>query len=325
LRTTALLLNQDLSLRVGEREVPDPRAGEVMLRVEWAGVCGSDLHVLGTGDWVAYWPATLGHEVVGVVERCPGNELAVGTRVVIDSRVPCGNCEGCAEGPHRCEHLGWVGEAHPGGFQGHLVMAVNRVVVCPSELEAPIAVLAEPLAVAMHAVSRVAAEPRQARILGYGPIGALVHLEIVRRWPRVLVSVVEPAAPRRQIARAFGAAVEGDEQYLAAPAQLVVDAAGYSTSFLDVMSDCANGGTVLIVALGHEPVQFIPAGLAEHELTIYGSNGFADELPDAVAELTANPDRYRPVVTETVLLEDAVERLRGLSNLPSAGKLLVRP
>ena len=325
MRTAALLLNQDLSLCIGERDIPVPQLGEVMLRVEWAGVCGSDLHVLTTGAWVAYWPATLGHEVVGIVERCPGNELAVGTRVVIDSRVPCGDCVGCAEGTNRCENLGWVGEAHPGGFQGHLLMAVDRVVVCPSELESPIAVLAEPLAVAMHAIKMVAVEPRQVRILGYGPIGSLVHLEIGRRWPRAFVSVVEPAPQRRQIARAFGAAIEGDEHYLAAPAQLVVDAAGYSTSLLDAMSNCANGGTVLVVALGHEPVQFVPAGLAEHEITISGSNGFTDELPEAVAALAANPDRYRPVVTEVVLLEDAAERLRALASSPSAGKLLVRP
>lgn len=325
MKTAALLLSQDLSLCVGERDVPDPQLGEVMLRVEWAGVCGSDLHVLRTGAWVAYWPATLGHEVVGIVESCPGNELVTGTRVVVDSRVPCGDCAGCGEGTGRCENLGWVGEAHPGGFQGYLLMAVDRVVACPSELEAPIAVLAEPLAVAMHAIKMVTVEPRQVRILGYGPIGSLVHLEVGRRWPRALVSVIEPASQRRQIARAFGAAVEGDDHYLAAPAQLVIDAAGYRTSLLDAMSNCASGGTVLVVALGHEPVQLVPAGLAEHEITISGSNGFTDELPAAVAELAANPNRYRPVVTEVVLLEDAVERLGALTNSPSAGKLLVRP
>jgi len=324
-KSTALLLHQDLSLHVGERELPDPRVGEVIVRVEWAGICGSDLHVLSTGDWVASWPATLGHEVVGVVEECPGDELAIGTRVVVDSRVPCGACEGCGDGPNRCERLAWVGEAHPGGFQSALLMAVDRVVECPPGLEAPIAVLAEPLAVAMHAVRRVTTEPRHVRILGYGPIGALVHLEVTRRWPRASVSVVEPSLPRRQLARAFGAAVEGDEPYLVAPAQLVVDAAGYATSLLDAVSNCANGATVLVVALGHDPVQFVPAGLAERELTILGSNGFSDELADAVAVLCANPDRYRPVVTEAVLLEDVPERLRQLAKSPSAGKILVRP
>ncbi len=325
MRTPALLLNQDLSLCLGELDIPVPQLGEVLLRVEWAGVCDSDVHVLATGAGVWSWPATLGREVVGMVESCPGNELVVGTRVVIDSRAPCGACVDCAEGTQRCENLSWVGEAYSGGFQGHLLIPVDRVVACPTELEAPIAVLAEPLAVAMHALNAVTVEPRQVRILGYGAIGALVHLEIGRRWPHALVSVVEPLPQRRQIARAFGAAIEGDEHYLVEPAQLVVDAAGYSTSFLDAIRNCANGGTVLVVAFGHESVSLVPAAIAVREITVLGVNAFKNELPEAVAALTANPDRYRPVVTEVVLLEEAVERICALASSPSAGKLLVRP
>jgi (R,R)-butanediol dehydrogenase/meso-butanediol dehydrogenase/diacetyl reductase len=218
-----------------------------------------------------------------------------------------------------------VGEVCPGGFQGHLLIAVDRVVACPPELEPSIAALAEPLAVAMHAVKVVTEEPRQVRIIGYGPIASLVHREIGRCWPRAFVSVVEPTPQRRQIARAFGAAIEGDEHYLVEPAQLVVDAAGYSTSFLDAIRNCANRGTVLVVAFGHEPVSFVPAAMAVREITVLGANAFTNELPEAVAALTANPDRYRPVVTEVVLLEEAAERICALASSPSAGKLLVRP
>ncbi len=77
-RTDALLLDQQLALSLGTRELPAPAPGEALVRVAWAGVCGSDLHVLETGAWVAYWPATLGHEVAGVVQDCPGGEMAPG-------------------------------------------------------------------------------------------------------------------------------------------------------------------------------------------------------------------------------------------------------
>lgn len=323
MRTAALLLNQDLSLRLGERDIPVAQLGEVLLRVEWAGVCDSDVRVHMTGAGVSYWPATLGREMVGIVESCPGNELVVGTRAVIDSRVPCGDCVDCGEDTSRCENLGWVGEVCPGGFQGHLLIAVDRVVACPPELEPSIAALAEPLAVAMHAVKVVTEEPRQVRIIGYGPIASLVHREIGRRWPRAFVSVVEPTPQRRQIARAFGAVIE-DEDYLVAPAQLVVDATGYSTSLLDAIRNCANGGTVLVVGVGQEPVAFVPAGLVARQVAMVAMNSFTGELPDAVAALTANADRYRPAVTEAVVLEEAVERLGALTNSPLAGELLER-
>ncbi len=327
MKTAALLLDRELSLRAGQRELPEPRPGELLVRVEWAGVCGSDLHVLRTGDWVTYWPATLGHEVAGTVESCPGGELPAGTRVVIDSRVPCGTCAGCAVGPNRCERLAWVGEAHPGGFAGHLVVTADRVVACPDGLEAPVAVLAEPLAVAMHAVGRIPGPPERATILGYGPIGALIHLEIIRRWPDADVAVIEPVHSRRELAAALGAGVTGPGG-LAATArrpQLVVDAAGYPGALPDALALCANGGTVLAVALGHDPVEIVPAGLVERELTVAGSIGFAGELTRAVAVLAASPDRYRPLVTESILLEEAPARLPQLLTSPSPGKVLIRP
>ncbi|HEX3488442.1 MAG TPA: alcohol dehydrogenase catalytic domain-containing protein [Streptosporangiaceae bacterium] len=330
MRTQALLLDRELTLRTGPLDLPDPGPGEVLVRVEWAGVCGSDLHVLRTGDWVSYWPATLGHEVAGTVEHCPGGELPTGTLVVIDSRVPCGNCAGCAAGPNRCERLAWVGEAHPGGFAGHLVLPVSRVVPGPASLEPAVAVLAEPLAVALHAARRVPRHPERVAILGYGPIGALVHLALTAD-PSGLpeVTVVEPARPRRELAAALGARVATREDLAARSVaqrpQLVVDAAGYPGSLADAVALTATGGTVLAVALGHEEARLLPAEIAERELTITGSIGFATELPEAVAALDRDPDRYRPVVTEAVPLEDAPGRLRELLTAPSSGKVLIRP
>jgi threonine dehydrogenase-like Zn-dependent dehydrogenase len=330
MKTRALLLDRELTLRTGPRELPEPQPGEALVRVEWAGVCGSDLHVLRTGAWVDYWPATLGHEVAGTVEHCPGGELPAGTLVVIDSRVPCGSCLGCAVGPNRCEQLAWVGEAHPGGFAGHLVLPASRVVPCPAGLEPAVAVLAEPLAVALHAVGRVPDHPEEAVILGYGPIGALVHLALtVGHGPPPAVTVIEPDRPRRELAAALGAGVAARDEIAARhPArrpQLVVDAAGYPGSLADAVALAANGGTVLAVALGHETARLLPAEIAERELTITGSIGFAAELAQAVAALARDPDRYRPVISEAVSLEEAPARLRDLLITPSSGKVLIRP
>jgi threonine dehydrogenase-like Zn-dependent dehydrogenase len=339
-KVRALLLERDLSLRVGERELAEPGPGELLVEVDWAGVCGSDLHVLRSGDWVTDWPATLGHEVTGRVAASPGGELAAGTRVVVDSRVPCGACPGCVTGPHLCENLAWFGEACSGGFASHVLVPADRVAPCPADLEAAIAVLAEPLAVAMHAVSRagfgpgpvgtssgVGADggPERVTIAGYGPIGALVHLEIARRWPGAAVTVVERVAARRQLAAAFGAGLAGTTTETGRPAQLVVDAAGYPGSLRDAIARCARGGTVLVVALGHQAEPLLPAELAERELTVAGSNGFAGELSQAVAALAADPDRYRPLVTEAIALGEAPRRLRELLAAPAAGKVVIGP
>jgi threonine dehydrogenase-like Zn-dependent dehydrogenase len=167
-------------------------------------------------------------------------------------------------------------------------------------------------------------------ILGYGPIGALVHLALTAdRSAQPEVTVVEPARPRRELAAALGAQVAARDDIAARAAArrpgLVVDAAGYPGSLADAVALTATGGTVLAVALGHEQARLLPAEIAERELTITGSIGFAAELPEAVAALDRDPDRYRPVVTEAVPLEDAPGRLRELLAAPSSGKVLIRP
>jgi threonine dehydrogenase-like Zn-dependent dehydrogenase len=333
--TDALLLDEHLTIALGTRQLPPPGPGEALVRVAWAGVCGSDLHVLRTGEWVAYWPATLGHEVVGVVAECPGAEIASGTPVVVDSRLPCRKCPGCRKAPSLCHNMSWLGEALPGGFARHLVVPVTSLVPCPGHLEPAVAVLAEPLAVAMHAVSRLAQRPDDVLLLGYGPVGALVHLELVRRWPGLRVSVSEPSEGRRQLAVALGAglaasASDNDSDNDSDSASdsdrdgsglfsLVVDAAGYPQSLADACTRAHNGGTVLLVALSFDAVNVVPAQLVERSLTIVGSVGFDDELEKALLVLAADPDRYRPLVTEAVLLEEAAERLAALASAPSPG------
>ena len=236
--TEALLLDEQLVLSLGTRQLPPPLVGEALVRVAWAGVCGSDLHVLRTGEWVAYWPATLGHEVVGVVQECPGAEVAPGTVVVVDSRIPCRRCAGCQKAVSLCENISWLGEAMPGGFARHLVVPVTSLVRCPPQIEPAVAVLAEPLAVAMHAVSSLMRRPDDVLVLGYGPVGALVHLELARRWPGLAISVSEILGPRRQLAMALGARLAplapGDERASTARFSLVVDTAGYPQSLSDV-------------------------------------------------------------------------------------------
>jgi len=326
-----LLLENDLSLRIGEREFPEPTAEQVLVRVEWAGVCDSDLQALRTGANVTSWPAILGHEVVGVVVSSPGGQVVEGSRVVIDSQVPCGACE---PPPDHRDKLPWFGRACPGGFESYMVVSAGGVVVCPEELEAAVGVLAEPCAMAMHAVDRATAITRwpggadhieHTVVLGYGPIAALIHLELSRRWPQMGVSVVESDPGRLELAEAYGASTLRSLGTLARRrTQLVVDAAGYAGSLAEAVGACSRGGTVLVVALDHHSAM-TPSDLVEQELAIVGSTGFSDGLREAVSVLSSDPDRYRPLVTEAILLTEAPARMRRLLEVPSAGKVLIGP
>ena len=319
--TRAVLMDRDLRLHLGERELTPRVPGEVLVAVEWAGLCGSDLHVMGSGDWVAYWPATLGHEVAGRVLESDDPALPAGTAVVLDSRMPCGDCDGCGRSSQLCEHMAWLGEKIPGGYADALTVPAAMVHQVPARLDLADAVLAEPLAVVMSALDRVGGTPRSVLVLGYGPIGALTHLEVANRWPSAEVSVVEPSPGRAGLAAARGALVVGgdDERF-----DLVVDAAGYPASLTDAIDRASTGGTVLLVALSSRPAPVLSAAVVERSLTITGSVGFAaDHLARALARLADDPEGFREVVSHRVPLAEFPTFLAG-GTFRTAGKVLVR-
>lgn len=325
---SAFLLERDLSMSVGRRDLPAPGPDEALVEVEWAGLCGSDLHVMRTGDWVVEWPATLGHEIFGRVAHAPaGSGLDAGAPVVADSRIACGSCPACAAGDRDgCESPAFVGEARPGGFASHCVLPVSLLHRVPERLEGSQAVLAEPLAVALHAMSHMTKEPARAAVLGHGPIGALVHIELRRSVPHCAVDVAEPAQVRAELASALGAhCVASADELPRARFDLVVDAAGYRGSLGDAVGLCAPGAELIAVALSEHEVRVRPMDVVERRLRITGSNAFRDELGTAIELLAAEPSRYEPVVTDAVALDELPEVARRQLERPDAVKVLVRP
>jgi threonine dehydrogenase-like Zn-dependent dehydrogenase len=328
LATRAFFLDRDLQMSIGTRELAPPLADEAILRVNYAGLCGSDLHVIRSGAWVEEWPATLGHEVCATVEQAPADgSLSVGDRVVADSRVPCDACAECvARRPNRCTAVRFIGECRPGGFAELCVLPTRLLHRIPDGLAAETAVLAEPLAVAMHGLSRLPAEPRRVAILGHGPIGALLHIEVRRRFPDVAVAVAEPAELRAQLASALDAsAVRVAAELSDATYDTVLDAAGYRGALTDALRILAPRGQLLLVALGHDSVMLKPADVVESGATIVGANAFVDELPKAIAQLATDPACYAPVVTDAIHLTELPAVARAQLEHPEAVKVVICP
>jgi threonine dehydrogenase-like Zn-dependent dehydrogenase len=178
----------------------------------------------------------------------------------------------------------------------------------------------------MHALSRLPGEPRSVAILGHGPIGALSHLEVRRRFPSAEVTVAEPAGLRAALARALGASTVPNADHLPDDAyDTVIDAAGYGGAFTDALRLLAPRGQLLLIALGHSPTSLTPAALAESSATIVGANAFVGELPEAIAQLAKDPARYEPVVTDAVLLSEFPSIVRAQLERPDAVKVVLCP
>lgn len=280
-------------LRVEEIDDPGaPQADHVRVRIAAAGICGSDLHNFRTGCWMSRAPSTPGHEFVGRVEAIgPAvTGLVVGDRVVADSRVACGRCPACRIGREQfCAHLGFVGEVNDGGFAAFTLQRERQLRRVGDEAAPDAAAAqAEPLAVALHAVNRLAAEASDTvLVLGAGPIGALVALVLRHRGVGQVWIADRNSARRNRVAAVTGASPFDPE---APPAGVhpgaVVDATG-SAGALDIaLGAVAAGGRLVLVGLYDGAPATDLNAIVERGLTVVGCAAYHDELDEAVALLS---------------------------------------
>ena len=162
------------------REIPTPKpeAGEVLIRIEEIGVCGSDIHVYHGKHPFTSYPVTQGHEVSGRVEALGAGVtgLQAGQKVTIQPQVVCGQCYPCRHGKYNlCEQLKVMGFQTTGAASHFFAVEAAKVTPLPEEMSYEEGAMIEPLAVAVHAV-RQAGDVRGKGILvlGAGPIGNLV-------------------------------------------------------------------------------------------------------------------------------------------------------
>lgn len=265
-------------------EPPVPRGDEVLLQVETAGICGSDLHNFHTGMWISRSPSIPGHEFVATVAAVGDDvrSLKPGDRVVADSRVPCGTCAACTGGrPYLCPHMGFVGEVNDGGFAPLSLQREHQLIRLPDQsIDRDIAALCEPLAVALHAVNRLALSPDSAILVGgAGTIGALATA-VLRHRGFTTVRLADLRATRRDaICAAFGA--EPFEPGNAAVVDGYIDTTGAAAALATGLGAVRRGGHVAVVGLYKGDIQVDMNAIVEGGLTLAGCAAFDGELVDA--------------------------------------------
>jgi (R,R)-butanediol dehydrogenase/meso-butanediol dehydrogenase/diacetyl reductase len=294
----------------------------VRITVKAAGICGSDLHNFRTGQWISRSPSVAGHEFAGVITEIGSDVsgLAIGDLVVADSRYWCGDCAACRSGRRNvCEKLGFVGEVCDGGFAEECVLPARLVTLCPSDLAPEIAALAEPLAVALHAVKRLrppAGEP--VLVGGCGPIGGLAALLLSRLHDGPILIAERNAARAALVGDVTGARrVDLDAGSLAAaldnkPLRYALDATGSVGALEALVTLLSGGGALALVGISHGRLSLDPNLLVEREIALIGCHAFEDELPEAVAMMPDLASALGPLIEARISLDDtpsAYERL----------------
>lgn len=335
----AVVVHAAGDVRVEQRPDPRPEPGEVVVAMEWGGICGSDVAYWrhgASGTAVLKQPLVLGHEVAGRIAALGRGVtgVEVGQPVTVHPASPAAGSDlparlaGRTNLHSRVRYFGSAAfDPHTeGGFSQFRAVPVGQLRPLPDGVSTQQGALAEPLAVALHAVGRAGdLTGRDVVVNGTGPIGALVVAAAKHRGAR-FVTAIDVSDTALAVAKELGAdevrnLAAGDA--LPEDAELVFEASGAAAALGGVLRATARGGT--LVSVGNLPGSAVPAVLGDlvtREITWIGSYRFVEEMTDALDALAGGLD-VSALVTHRFDLAHAEEALATAARQDS-GKVLLR-
>ncbi|HEY1831460.1 MAG TPA: alcohol dehydrogenase catalytic domain-containing protein [Acidimicrobiales bacterium] len=329
-------------ITVEDRPVPPPGPDQLVVRVLNCGICGSDIHQLRDG-WGFKPGAVAGHEWSGEVAAMGADVSgwSIGELVVGGSSPKCGSCRRCREGkPSQCENRGSAITDHfDGAFAEYILVRAAGVLRLPPTLSPRHAALAEPLAVALHGITRSGVAPGdRVMVIGAGPIGAL-SLAALKAKGIDDVVVVEPHQGRQQLAKDLGAAEVIDPSQLETfPAwepeklstravHVVLECSGHKAAIEAGFNQLGRGGILVMVGAGIEHPTFDPNRMILNELTVTGSFVYDLHGFESALELLASDGFPNDLLIDptAITLNEIGDTLNALASGHIAGKVMVAP
>jgi D-arabinitol dehydrogenase (NADP+) len=320
--------------RFAVRDVPtpEPAAGEVRIKVDQVGVCGTDLHI-HEGEFQARFPLIPGHELVGVIDALGDGvqRFVLGEQVTVNPNVYCGYCDYCLSGRLiLCRNMKGMGSNFP-GFFAEYATAPENLTFSVEGLDRDVAVFSEPAACAMHGLERLEIRPgSSALVIGAGPTGLLLA-QLISAGGATSVTV---AAPRQfKLDAALRLGVDGvvlidrsdpgenvEALRAASPGGQGYDIVVEATGSPDVGSTCVpltrNGGTVLIYGVTKEAdvAQFHPFDVFRREITIKGSFAEVSSFDAAISALRNGRVKTDGIITHRFQLDDYADALEAVAS-----------
>jgi 2-desacetyl-2-hydroxyethyl bacteriochlorophyllide A dehydrogenase len=326
----------DGSITVEQLPMPEPGPGEALVEVSHCGICGTDLHLVLEG--YARPGAVLGHEWSGTVAGPNEAGWPEGTAVVADSSPGCGTCRACRRGrPSVCLHRpppDYFG--FRGAFAQYVTVPAARLLPLPTGLALRTAALAEPTAIAIHAVNLAGLEADdRVLVTGGGPVGLLITAVLAARGMRH-ITVSEPGAGRRQRALEVGATeVVAPEELTRAPMgrpvpspfTVAFECSGAAPAAEAALDQLDYAGALVFVGTGREWPRINHNRAIVLELTVIGAYNYDGDGFGPALELLGSGalpvDRLiEPADVALGDLRPTMDRLAA-GELP--GKVMVRP
>jgi 2-desacetyl-2-hydroxyethyl bacteriochlorophyllide A dehydrogenase len=317
----AVVVAADGTVGVARAEVPEPGPGELLVAMNVAGICGSDVHAVQGRHPFVPPPYRPGHEVTGTVQRGgPETATPAGRRVVVNPVLYCGHCRRCRQGQvNLCRQMAVFGCGTPaGGMAGYFVVPERNVVPLPDGLTSLQAALVEPLSTPVHAV-RLAGPDLTGQavvILGAGTIG-LMTLAVARQHGAARIVMTNRAADKRERALRLGADAAFDPRepdVIAAiqaelggePADVVFDCVAVQDTLDQALALVLKGGTVVVIGVPPGPVTVPLPDLQDRQVRVQGSAVYLPaDCTEAIGLLAGGVVRSADFITAQYPLDEA--------------------
>ncbi|MFQ1007209.1 Zn-dependent oxidoreductase [Gilliamella apicola] len=319
----SIVIKQPNELVIEEREVPQPKLGEVRVKVKLAGICGSDSHIYRGHNPFAKYPRVIGHEFFGVIDAVGEgvDQSRIGERVSVDPVISCGCCYPCSVGrPNVCSSLTVLGVHRDGGFSQYAVVPSKNAYVIPDEINDEFAVMIEPFTIAANATAQI--KPTQndvALIYGAGPMG-LTSVQALKGVYNVKeVIVVDRINERLAMAKSSGAdrtinntslSLKDELDKLNIKPTVIIDAACHPSILQEAITIASPAARILIMGFSSDPCQITQQGITSKELSIFSSRLNANKFSIVIDWLNKKLIDPKKLITHRFDYTDVVQAIQ---------------
>lgn len=315
-----------------EEELPKVDVGSVLLKNYYAGICGTDLNIFAGTHPRAQAPLIMGHEFSATIAS-EHPLYPIGTRVIVNPLISCGHCIPCQSGQsHVCDDLQLVGIDTAGGMAEYVVVKNEKVIPLPDEVSLKLGALAEPVAVAVHAVRKVRfLVGDRVVVYGAGTIGLCVALTL-RNYGASEVTVIETNAQRLQKAQELGfktlnpAIDDVESEILKATnnggIDYVFDCAGHPAVMKQVTEIIKVQGTIVVVAAYKKPAEVNLIQGMFKELALQFVRVYTSKDIELALQLLKNDPQFEKIITDVLQPSKAMEGFHLLTTPSAAIKVM---
>lgn len=309
----ACVVSRPRVVAISDWEDPEPRTGDLIVKVSSCGLCGTDRHIVD-GSYPATYPNVLGHEISGTIEAVGDGVtgMTTGERVAVDPNIFDGTCPACRRGDvHLCEHLSAIGVTRPGGMAPYLRVPSGQAHAIPESLALADAAFAEPLSCIVHGLERVRLQlGGHVAVLGAGSIG-LMMTQALRAIGAGTIVVSEPSDAKRALAETLGADEVYAPELIDHPSHesaydLVVDCTGVPKMLAEDVRLARRGADILLFGVSPKGATTTvePYALYQKELRLVASNINPYTMDKAIALLAGGIVKVADIISHPVGLDD---------------------